>query len=400
MILMPINSSRVKFLTGSPEIFENISNVKALPVFSKQAVDFLSALSRELLSDDRAKTMPDVVSYAFWIRKAYIDKTMKKYTDYENRIGRGIAFHIAPSNVPVNFEVSFTSCLLAGNACIVRVSNKYFEQVDIICEAINQLFENDFKKFSQYLNIISYEHNDEITNELSKICDIRIIWGGNRTINEIRRAPLPPRAIEMAFADRYSLAVINAEAYLESDKQATAKGFYIDTYYTDQNACSSPRVIIWTGMQITKARDIFWEKIKELALSDYEFRPVQAIDKLSSFCELAVENTGIKLISGDNFVTRVEVDRLSEELMSYKTGSGYFFEYTAKDLSEIIPLLGKSCQTVSYLGIDPDEIRNIVFDNGVRGVDRIVPVGKTMDLSFTWDGYDMIYAMSRIVDVN
>jgi hypothetical protein len=38
-----------------------------------------------------------------------------------------------------------------------------------------------------------------------------------------------------------------------------------------------------------------------------------------------------------------------------------------------------------------------VEEYGVPGVDRIVPVGKTMELSFIWDGYDMIETMSRVV---
>ena len=39
------------------------------------------------------------------------------------------------------------------------------------------------------------------------------------------------------------------------------------------------------------------------------------------------------------------------------------------------------------------------IENGVRGVDRIVPLGKTMELEFFWDGLDMIDAMSRYVDL-
>ncbi len=54
-----------------------------------------------------------------------------------------MALHIAPSNVPVNFAVSFTSALLAGNASVVRVSNKEFVQVDIIADALNALYPED-----------------------------------------------------------------------------------------------------------------------------------------------------------------------------------------------------------------------------------------------------------------
>lgn len=82
------------------------------------------------------------MSWAFWVRKASI---LKEKTRYENKskLGRGVAFHIAPSNVPVNFAVSLTSSLLAGNISIVRVSSTDFEQVTLICNAINKVLLED-----------------------------------------------------------------------------------------------------------------------------------------------------------------------------------------------------------------------------------------------------------------
>ena len=35
------------------------------------------------------------------------------------------------------------------------------------------------------------------------------------------------------------------------------------------------------------------------------------------------------------------------------------------------------------------------LENGLTGVDRIVPVGHTMDFALTWDGYDLIQTLSR-----
>ena len=37
--------------------------------------------------------------------------------------------------------------------------------------------------------------------------------------------------------------------------------------------------------------------------------------------------------------------------------------------------------------------------NAVSGIDRIVPVGKTMDFSLVWDGRDLINELSRVVVV-
>lgn len=397
MILMEINSNKIEFLVGNIDILENMPKVPALPIFSDKAVDFLASLSRTLLKDKRTRQNVDVTSYAYWIRKASIESAKMKHPDYTNRIGRGVAFHVAPSNVPVNFAVSMTSSLLAGNATILRISNKKFEQVDIICDAINLLLNSAFTELKPYFCLLRYEHDENITRELSSICDLRIIWGGNKTIETIRNAPIPPRAIEMAFADRHSLAIINADEYLKSNYIEIARNFYTDTYYTDQNACSSPRIIIWTGTRVESAQKNFWETLESLVREDYEMKPIQAIDKFSSFCMLSMQNSKIHLISDNNYVVRVEVEELFPELMDYKNGGGYFFEYISKDLKEIIPILNKECQTISFLGESKEKIKELIFQTGVRGVDRIVPLGQTMGLEFIWDGFKMIENMSRFV---
>ena len=397
MILMQINSSDLEFLVGDYNILENMQKTPALPMFSEIAVNFLATLSREILKDKRSRSNIDVMSYAYWIRKASIESTKEKHLDRKNRIGRGVAFHVAPSNVPVNFAVSMTSSLLAGNATIIRVSNKRFEQVDIICQAMNRILNSEHKNIRNHLCLLRYEHSEQITQELSNICDVRVIWGGNNTINTIRKASLPPRAIEMAFADRHSLAIINSNVYLKENSDDVAKGFYTDTYYTDQNACSSPRLVVWVGDKVEEARSLFWEKLHILVNSDYEMRPIQAVDKFTSLSMLAMGHNGVNLVSKDNMVMRVEVESLYPELMDYKNGGGYFFEYKAKSLDEVVPVLTKQCQTISVLGIKKQEILELVYKHGVRGVDRVVDLGQTMGLEFIWDGFKMIETMSRFI---
>jgi hypothetical protein len=262
---------------------------------------------------------------------------------------------------------------------------------------MNKLLNGEFPYMKNYFCLIRYEHSEGITQELSDICDVRIIWGGNNTIEAIRKAVLPPRAIEMAFADRHSIAVINSEEYLLRDADEVAKGFYTDTYYTDQNACSSPRLVVWTGGKTDEARKRFWSKLGEMVARDYDMKPIQAVDKFTSVSMLGMGHEGAKLVSDNNYVVRVEVDSLYPELMDYKNGGGYFFEYVAQGLDEIVPILTKQCQTVSVLGIDKKEIKDVVYKYGVRGVDRIVELGQTMGLEFIWDGYKMIETMSRFV---
>ena len=41
------------------------------------------------------------------------------------------------------------------------------------------------------------------------ISDVRIIWGGDNTIDQIRKNKIPPRSFDLTFADRYSFCIIN-----------------------------------------------------------------------------------------------------------------------------------------------------------------------------------------------
>ena len=390
---------KVNFLVGSAEYIENSQNTPAMQLFDKRVVSFLDRVSHELLSERDGKQYSDVVSWAFWVRKASI---LKEKTRYENKskLGRGVAFHIAPSNVPVNFAVSLTSSLLAGNISIVRVSSKDFEQVTLICNAINKvLLEDEYAFLKKYIVIVRYEHDLLVNDYLSSMCDLRIVWGGNRTVEELRKSSLPPRSIEMTFPDRYSLSIISSDEYLKQGPKKVASLFYIDTYFTDQNACSSPRLIVWTGSKVKDAQDIFFKALKSLVDEKYSMSAILAVDKLNALCELALTHKNVNKVDSDNVVMRVSLKELSDDVLDYKMSGGYFFEYVTNDLKDLVPILKKQCQTISYLGVDPNVIQALVLQNGVRGVDRIVPLGHTMDLEFFWDGYDMIDAMSRNVDV-
>lgn len=402
MIPMQQNSDvlkNVNFLVGSAEFIENSQNTPAMQLFDKRVVSFLDRVSHELLSERDVKQYSDVVSWAFWVRKASILKEKHRYEN-KTKLGRGVAFHIAPSNVPVNFAVSLTSSLLAGNISIVRVSSKDFEQVTLICNALNKvLLEDEYSFLKSYIVIVRYEHDLLVNDYLSSICDLRIVWGGNRTVEELRKSSLPPRSIEMTFPDRYSLSIISSDEYLKQDPKKVVSLFYIDTYFTDQNACSSPRLIVWTGSKVKDAQATFFKSLKDLVDEKYSMPTILAVDKLNGLCELALTHKDINKVGTDNVVMRVSLKELSDDVFDYKMSGGYFFEYATNDLKELVPILKKQCQTISYLGVDPKAIQSLVLQNGVRGVDRIVPLGHTMDLEFFWDGYDMIDAMSRNVDV-
>ena len=53
--------------------------------------------------------------------------------------------------------------------------------------------------------------------------------------------------------------------------------------------------------------------------------------------------------------------------------------------------------SLSYLGLEADTLRRFVRDHRLTGIDRIAPVGATMDFALTWDGIDLIRTLSRSI---
>ena len=391
---------RVSFLAGSKDLVRALPGVPVKRPFEERIVAFLNDVSRALLADPQAKKFSDVVTFAFWIRRASILKLRNRFEDDEEgslRLGRGVAFHIAPSNVPVNFAYSLVAGLLTGNANIVRIPTKDFEQVGMIVRAWNHVLEQ-YEDMKTYGLLVRYGREKAVNDLFSSMADVRIVWGGDATIAELRKSPLPPRSCEIAFADRYSLAIIDADYYLErADKVKTAEDFYNDTFLTDQNACTSPRIVVWRGERIGEAKAEFWSRLHHLAKERYVIRPVQSVNKLTSACLVSVRMPGCReMETQDNLIFRIAVPELSRDLMDYRDNSGYFFEYDCADIMELRDLCDdKRCQTVAYVGAG--EMVLPLIQAGVRGIDRVVPVGKTMDFDLIWDGDDLPALLTRTV---
>jgi len=372
-------------------------------VFSEEVMDFLGALSASLLNDRESRIYPDVITFAFSCRKANLLRLKTQYVDESLRLGRGIVFHIAPSNVPVNFGYSLVAGLLAGNYNIVRVSSKNFPQIDIIIRHILTMG-HEHRNVLRRIAIVRYGHTSEANDYFSSICQVRVIWGGDNTISQVRKSQLPSRSFDITFADRYSFAIFNADEMInEQDMPKIAERFYNDTYLFDQNACSAPHLVVWTGNNDNrlKAKDTFWNAVyKEIKRRQYTFQPVMAIDKLTALYRQSQAMNINKVATIDNLLVRVQLKGLKTDIDDYRCRCGYFSEYDAKSLDEIIPIIKYKYQTMTYYGIQKSSLEKFILENHLIGIDRIVEIGNATTFLLTWDGYNLINLLSRNVVIS
>lgn len=399
-----IRALPIRYILGDEEILARIPMQKPFVPFSDRTLDLLAALSASLRTREEVRTMPDAAAFAFWCRRAALEGLKKQYCRGRGRrIGRGVSLHFTPSNMPVLFAFSMCAGLLAGCSVIIRLSRSSSPEEELICRALAELLDSDFADFRPRIVFCRYEHDRAVTDLLCSLCDVRVMWGSDESVQEIRRSPLPPRGIDLPFAARTSAAVISAEGLLKSGSlDLLARDFYNDTFLTDQNACSSPRLIYWLGSRqdTDRARDLFWTALEEeVARRDYHVQAQTAIRKLEAALCLAAVCGADQIQGPGSTLVRVQAAKLTEDIWDYTAPGGFFVESSGEDLRGLEPVLGGCCQTIVVVGTDPGRVADLVVREGLRGVDRIVPAGHTLDFALTWDGIDMIGAMSRQISL-
>ena len=373
---------------------------KLYEIFDKEIIIFLSEFSKNILNHKECKKFPDLIHFGFWCRKSNLKNLQKKYSNSTNRIGRGSVLHIAPGNVPTNFVYSMVFGLLSGNSNIIRLPSKKFIQIEILCEILKSLFlKRQFKEISKRLLFIRYEKSDKISSELSAVVDARIIWGGDETINNFKKFYTKPRTVDVTFPNRYSVSIINSKELFNLPKYKIsnlAKKFDNDTYTMDQFGCSSANSVFWIGNNFRETK-LFWQALKKVVDQKYNLDLASANRKISKLMEFSINEKNKFKSELVNFkLIRLNYKKIN--LSKYKNiGFGTFIEINLKDIKYLEKYCSKELQTITYFGIPFKKIKKFILKNNIKGIDRIVPIGRAFDLNTEWDGIDVIYSLSRTI---
>ena len=380
----------------------NISQ-KPMQPYDELICNFIGELSIELNLSPLSNKYSDIKTLAFWCRKKNIINIKKNFISNEIRLGLGLVFHITPSNIPTNFAYSLIFGLITGNSNIVKVPSQKFEQVKIICRAINKVLKKKYKTLRKMILIVRYTNNDNYTRKISSICNARIIWGGDNSIRNIRKFEINQRSLDIAFADRYSFCAMGTMEILKLNNnqiQRLVEKFYNDTYLVDQNACSSPHLILWLGRNVVKARKKFWKNLYVYVDKKYHLTEIASIDKYTQLCRdiLSLKNMK-KYERYGNSIYTIQLNRLDKELHNLRGKWGFFYEYEINNLNKIKNYINNKYQTLTYFGLNKNILKDFILKNKLQGIDRVVPVGQALDISFFWDGYDLNRILTRVVDI-
>jgi hypothetical protein len=312
-----------------------------------------------------------------------------------------VCLHIAPANIPMNFAFSFIMGFLSGNKNIVRLPSKKFEQIDIFLEHFNRIIGQDSFISLARKNFFVRTGRDSIKLiELVSRTNSLVVWGGDSTVNKFRNFDKKPSCVEAYFPDRVSSVLFNCDKLIErnSDEiQQLCVDFYNDTYLVDQNACSSASMICWysENNNFAQAKDLFTEYMNRYLTKNYTLETISRVEKtidVVRYCE-SIDNS-------------VQIEKTSDKLwyVTYddhkpiKPKLGVFVSKKLTSLTQLEPLFRTNEQTLAYYGFDSTDILAQFSGNSPCLIDRIVPVGKALDIGLIWDGKNMIYTLSKYVN--
>lgn len=372
---------------------------KPIETYNKEVLNFLEDLQKQLMLENKEK-LPGISALSFWLRKHNIDRSENLNLPNKLRIGLGIALHITPSNMPLSYFYSYVFGLLSGNVNVVKIPKKNFIENNKLMLIFNKLInKKKYKIIKEKTFFFKFNHEKKIMSELSKICNLRIIWGGDKTITRIREYEIQSHTRELTFGDKYSCCIIDSDQLAKLRKLDFLKlcnAFFSDGYLVDQNACSSPHLVLWIGKN-QNIKKKFWIEINNIAKLKYDLPEIGSIEKhLKLYSDIIDQNINNFLVLSHLYA--VNIKKINNEVISFRGKWGYFYQYNLKNLHSISKIVNKKFQTITCMGVKKDDVVNVIKNNNLLGVDRVTKIGNAHTMNFYWDGYDLISNMSRIIN--
>ncbi|MBK9614882.1 MAG: hypothetical protein IPO35_04905 [Uliginosibacterium sp.] len=402
-LILPHASSKPDAVTAQ---LDRLQAARLQP-FDARTLAFLAAFAERILRDTGLRSAPELVALAYWFRPAAIEILQQRYRQLAEHgllRPRGVAFHIAPANVDAVFVYSWFLSLLCGNRNIVRISKRENPNRTALLALLGEVMARpEHADIAAANAVLAYARDDGITTDLSARCHLRVVWGGDTTVRHVRSLPLPPLATELVFPNRSAWALLDAQTVCEAGEDAlkqAASAFHNDTFWFGQQACSSPRAVLWIGSteRVEAARARFWPALDaELARRGAQDEAAQLAARLVTAHQAATEAELTLASALSDWPLRLMTDSFSPALRAHHCGYGLLYEIQRDRLDDSAGLFVAEDQTIAYWGFAREALAAWVGRLPDRAIDRIVPLGQALRFADRWDGHDLLLAFSRQV---
>lgn len=365
--------------------------------FAPARVERLARLSRALLDDPQARAFPELVALASALRPAELRRLEEGFqalsTPDTLLVPRGGVLHLPPSNVDTVAVLAWSLSYLCGNRDLVRRSSREGPAGRALHEVLGRVLADEPAAL-----FATSAHDEELLARLSRAADLRLLWGSDPTVARLRALPLAPQGHELLFGDRWSLSVLRAEAVLTLDaagREELAQALYRDLQPFAQQACSSPRLLLWIGPGAEPAQAALVPELRRVwAARGGLLEPAERAEgRHRAFsAALTLPVAEVQPLHPSLWLLRLlQLDALPREV----SAPGLLPSAALPTLDALIPLLGRRDQTLGCFGFAAEELRAFARRAGAACPDRLVPVGQALRFGRYWDGHDLLQAFTR-----
>ena len=392
----------------SPEEAEAVvaeirGNQREFAVGDDRCVAALSAVSRALLRHEPRR--PAWIALGHWLREASVRSTLQALSDRTPRGGmrvpRGVVFHVTPTNVDTMAIYTWALAFMCGNASVMRISPRVTDEARTLVNVVDAAL-REHPDAARITRFVTYDRDDAITQALSA-SDVRMLWGGDASVQAVRNVPGLPSAVDIPFVDRISLSALDAGAVLREEApklRQLGRNLATDAFWFDQLGCSSPKTIVLVG-DADSALEAFNRLLPQIAdgatSMGYVAEAAAVLEKVLAASELLASGqaTEARMVSPEVTV----IYDATTAMHTSTPGAGFFTALHVRGLQHLVPLLDRKNQTLSHFGFTTAELQGFVQAAGTMAPDRLVPIGQALSFDAIWDGFDLPSLLTRAVTV-
>ena len=368
-------SSNIQCWAGNSD-FLQWSRTQVMP-FDESRIQCLKRLSETLLSGQYSAALK---ALGFWLRESQLRQWQQEYADGDKvmlaPVGR--VFIVSPSNVEGLFAYSWALSYLMGNQTIVRVSEQLTDDQQALFALLESLDKQTAGLSEQAF--ISYDKRSDWTQTLSQWCQLRMLWGSDQSIESIRQIVLPAQAQEWVFPDRYSVSILHLTETDIPKIPKLAEGFARDVSTYQQQACASPKWVLW--YQTDKAlQQQFWQAVD--GCLEGAFSANERLVASQYLCAI-----GGRLVQ-QGYLNIVEVDTI---LGREQAINGVVGQTHCPNLEKVAINLPENLQSLSYYGLSTEQKVQISKLSNVR---QFSALGQSLSFHLIWDGTDVAQKLAR-----
>ncbi|MFN9371132.1 MAG: acyl-CoA reductase [Planctomycetaceae bacterium] len=307
---------------------------------------------------------------------------------------RGLVCHWIAGNVPLLGMFSWALSALLGNVNAIRLSSRQADTMSPLLELLAETSPAGRQMADETL-VCSFPRELEAAHQaLSDAADVRIAWGGQESIEAVRRLPCRWDCDDIVMGPRISVAVVDPALAAP----ATVSRLATDVVFFDQAACSSPQVIFVRGAPGEAGFEHFLTELAR-AMGEQTARfPRHPLDFGETY---RIELDRARALMAGGTIRRDEstrwtiaiLDRVNPRLAC----TNCFVQVVpCADWQPVWDFLPENIQTIVTL-LPADEFGTFTEQAARRGACRFPVPGTGNHFDVPWDGIPLVSRLTRWV---